>query len=159
MPYLPYVLWFTATLWSPDVLIFVSFPSTWPVYPPAQKVCVRSRRCIHVYWLLQLANWLENYADTLELNYWTSSKVVNASQDPNNMWHVTVQKGDGSARVFVVKHLIFALGFRGGEPYMPQYPGMVTFALMPLQKLLNIVHYAGQVQRPNSSLSSTWEGH
>lgn len=42
------------------------------------------------------------------------------------MWHVTVQKGDGSARVLVVKHLIFALGFRGGDPYMPQYPGMVT---------------------------------
>jgi cation diffusion facilitator CzcD-associated flavoprotein CzcO len=84
----------------------------------------------------QLANWLENYADTLELNYWTSSKVVKASQDPNNTWHVMVQKGDGSTRMFVVKHLIFALGFKGGAPFMPQYPGMVhlCFASLGLAK-------------------------
>ena len=71
------------------------------------------------------------------------------------MWHVTVQKGDGWTRVFVVKHLIFALGFRGGDPYMPQYPGMVTFVPAPLQNVLNNIHHSGQVQRPNSSLSST----
>jgi hypothetical protein len=30
----------------------------------------------------------------MELNYWTSSKSVKATQDANKMWHVTVQKGD-----------------------------------------------------------------
>ncbi|KAF8333879.1 hypothetical protein F5887DRAFT_991728 [Amanita rubescens] len=94
-----------------DHMAYLPFPSTWPVYSPAQK----------------LANWLENYADTLELNYWTSSKVVKASQDSNNMWHVMVQKGDGSTRIFVVRHLIFALGFKGGAPFMPQYSGMDKF--------------------------------
>ncbi|KAK2460133.1 hypothetical protein APHAL10511_007812 [Amanita phalloides] len=94
-----------------DHMPYLPFPSTWPVYPPAQK----------------LANWLENYADVMELNCWTSSQVVRATQDSNHIWHVTVQKADGSECIFVTKHLIFALGFKGGEPYVPEYPGMDKF--------------------------------
>ncbi|KAF8736700.1 hypothetical protein AX14_014110 [Amanita brunnescens Koide BX004] len=87
------------------------FPSTWPLYPSGQK----------------LGNWLENYADALDLNYWTSTTVAKASQDSNNMWHVTVQKGVDDIRTFVVKHLVFATGYWGGDPYIPQYPGMDEF--------------------------------
>ena len=57
-----------------------SFPPSWPVYTPAQK----------------LANWLESYADALELNVWTSSTVTKATQDANNEWDVTVERADGS---------------------------------------------------------------
>ncbi|KAK2460131.1 hypothetical protein APHAL10511_007810 [Amanita phalloides] len=94
-----------------DHMPYLPFPSTWPLHAPAQK----------------LANWLENYADVLELNYWTSSKVIKATQDEENMWHVTVQQIDGSERIFKVNHLIFAMGFKGGDPNVPKYPGMDGF--------------------------------
>ena len=100
---------------------------------------------------------MENYADVLDLNYWTSSKVIKASQDANDMWHVAVQKGDGSTRTLVVKHLVFATGYWGGDPYIPQYPGMVTLVLLSPQAFLNILHHAGRVPRANSSLFPTWE--
>ena len=68
---------------------------------------------------------MENYADALDLNCWTSSKAVKAIQDANNMWHVTVEKGDGTTRIFVVKHTVFAMGYWGGDPNMPQYPQLL----------------------------------
>lgn len=86
---------------------------------------------------------MENYADALDLNCWTSSKAVKAIQDANNMWHVTVEKGDGTTRTFVVKHTVFAMGYWGGDPNMPQYPGMVTFVFMRPQAFLNIILHAG----------------
>jgi hypothetical protein len=70
-----------------------------------------------------------------------------------------MQKGDDSTRTLVVKHLVFATGYWGGDPYIPQYPGMVTFVLFSSQALLNIVHHAGRVQRANSSLFPTWESY
>ncbi|TFK35618.1 hypothetical protein BDQ12DRAFT_688042 [Crucibulum laeve] len=95
-----------------DHMPYIPFPSTWPVYTPAKK----------------FANWMESYADVLELNVWTSSKVSNAKQDPDTqLWHVTVQKEDGTERLFKVKHLIFAIGYKGGKPNMPKYPGMDEF--------------------------------
>ena len=75
------------------------------------------------------------------------------------MWHVTVQKGDDDIRTFVVKHLVFATGYWGGDPYIPQYPGMVKFVLLFPQVFLNIVHHAGRIPRENSSLFPTWESH
>jgi hypothetical protein len=52
-----------------------------------------------------MAEWLESYAKTLELNVWTSSTVLGAKQDTNNEWIVRVQRPDGSIRVFHVNHL------------------------------------------------------
>jgi cation diffusion facilitator CzcD-associated flavoprotein CzcO len=74
----------------------------------------------------QFANWLESYADSFELNVWTSSTVTSASRDAQNKWNVTVKRIDGSERVFKVNHLVFATGLGGGEPNMPSYPGMVS---------------------------------
>ncbi|PFH45798.1 hypothetical protein AMATHDRAFT_71076 [Amanita thiersii Skay4041] len=94
-----------------DHLPYLPFPPTWPVYAPAQK----------------LGNWLENYADVMELDYWTSTTVLKAVQLPNDLWEVTVRKASGEERVFTVKHVVFALGFKGGEPFIPKYPGMDKF--------------------------------
>ena len=79
--------------------------------------------------LTQLANWLEHYAEVLELNVWTSSTTTSVKQDPNtNKWHITVKRGqDGIERKFIVNHLIFATGL--GGPKTPIYPGMVSFAI------------------------------
>ena len=78
----------------------------------------------------QLANWLEHYAEALELNVWTSSTTTSVSQDPDtNKWHITVKRGQNSVEhKFVVNHLIFATGV-AGLPKTPIYPGIVSSSL------------------------------
>lgn len=74
----------------------------------------------------QLADWLEFYAEALELNVWTSSVATHAEKDPlSGKWLVTVKRGDGSERIFRVDHLVFALGLGGGSPNIPDIPGRV----------------------------------
>ncbi|KAI0320568.1 FAD/NAD(P)-binding domain-containing protein [Amylostereum chailletii] len=99
-----------------DHLPYVPFPSTWPVFTPAPK----------------LADWLENYAHVLELNIWTSATATKVTQDPRTkIWSVIVkrEKADGTVaeRTFKVKHVIFAVGWGGGTPNVPSYPGADTF--------------------------------
>ena len=75
----------------------------------------------------KLANWLESYADTMELNVWTSSEVTKATQNADNTWAVTVRLSDGKQRVFNrVKHVVFATGFGAGKANMSSYPGAVS---------------------------------
>ncbi|TFK48083.1 FAD/NAD(P)-binding domain-containing protein [Heliocybe sulcata] len=96
-----------------DHLPYLKFPETWPVFTPA----------------LKLADWLEAYAHSLELNVWTSSTVVKTEQDDvTKKWTVIIRRGEnGPERTFKVDHLIFALGFGAGLPRMPKYPGMDEF--------------------------------
>ncbi|KDR78644.1 hypothetical protein GALMADRAFT_244116 [Galerina marginata CBS 339.88] len=95
-----------------DHLPYLPFPPSWPVFTPAKK----------------LANWLEHYAESMELNIWTSSTVKSATQNPKTKsWSVTVTKADGSERVFNVKHVVLAIGFKGGVGYIPTIPGMESF--------------------------------
>jgi len=63
--------------------------------------------------------------DAMELNVWTSTTVLSAKQDPDDIWEVTVRKPDGCERVFHVKHIVFAVGFMGGEGHIPAIPGEV----------------------------------
>ncbi|KAJ6605473.1 hypothetical protein DFH09DRAFT_1242201 [Mycena vulgaris] len=93
-----------------DHMPYMPFPPTWPVYTPA----------------LKLANWLEHYAEALELNVWTSSIVVSARQDSSGAWNVVVHRS-GKERAFKVRHLIFATGIGAGEGSIPSYPGMDRF--------------------------------
>ncbi|TBU34305.1 FAD/NAD(P)-binding domain-containing protein [Dichomitus squalens] len=97
-------------VWS-NHLPYIPFPPTWPVYTPAQK----------------LANWLEFYADALELNVWTSSTVTKATQDANNEWDVTVERADGSTRVLHVRHLVSAIGLGGNNPFIPKIEGQEEY--------------------------------
>ncbi|KDQ51395.1 hypothetical protein JAAARDRAFT_140378 [Jaapia argillacea MUCL 33604] len=99
-----------------DHMPYIPFPASWPVYTPAQK----------------LADWLESYAHSMELNVWTSSTVTAARQDATTKkWTVTVERkgvnGEGEQRTFTVNHLVFAVGIGGGNPYKPVYPGMDEF--------------------------------
>ncbi|CAL1697215.1 unnamed protein product [Somion occarium] len=95
-----------------DHMPYIPFPESWPVYTPAQK----------------LANWLEFFAEALELDIWTSSVVTKAErEEASGKWLVTVQKGDGSERIFRVNHLVFALGLGGGNPNLPNIPGREEF--------------------------------
>ncbi|KZT24304.1 FAD/NAD(P)-binding domain-containing protein [Neolentinus lepideus HHB14362 ss-1] len=101
------------TLVGVDHMAYLPFPSTWPQYPAASK----------------LAGWMESYAHTLELNVWTSSEVIGAEQDESTKnWIVTVRRLEtGQERTFTVNHLVCAVGWGGGLPKMPVYPGMEQF--------------------------------
>ncbi|KAF8523192.1 hypothetical protein JB92DRAFT_2705437 [Gautieria morchelliformis] len=95
-----------------DHLPYLSFPSTWPVYTPAHK----------------LADWLESYAHSMELNVWTSTTVQKIDRDESkDVFVVTLIKADGSKRVMRPKHIVMAIGFAGNEPKIPDIPGMYEF--------------------------------
>ncbi|KAA1476329.1 FAD/NAD(P)-binding domain-containing protein [Dentipellis sp. KUC8613] len=99
------------TVWY-DHMPYLPFPPTWPVYAPAPK----------------LADWLESYAHSLELDVWLSTTVVSTSQDPTtHKWSITLRREDGSERKIVVNHLVFALGIGGGLLKMPTVPGADEF--------------------------------
>lgn len=91
---------------------FNSFPPTWPVYIPAKK----------------LASWLEHYAETMELNVWTSTLVTHARRnDATNKWEVSIRNlKTGVERVLKPAHIVFALGWGGGRGNIPRIPGQVN---------------------------------
>ncbi|KAJ7347250.1 hypothetical protein DFH08DRAFT_867664 [Mycena albidolilacea] len=93
-----------------DHLPYLPFPPTWPVYTPARK----------------LGNWLEHYAEAMELDVWTSSTVKSARPNDAGTWEVVVAR-DGAERSFTVKHVVFATGLGAGEGKLPSYPGMDIF--------------------------------
>ena len=75
---------------------------------------------------LKLANWLESYAQALDLNVWTSSTAVSiAPGTKEKRWSVRVIRGDGRERTFEVNHVVFATGFSSGKPMIPNIPGRV----------------------------------
>lgn len=107
------------------------FPATWPVFIPAKKVQRgHIKRVFTLICHFKLGNWLEYYAEAMELNVWTSTTVTSALlNDNSHLWSVTVRRQDGSERVFTVKHVVFAMGFKGGDGYIPTYPGMVQYPI------------------------------
>jgi cation diffusion facilitator CzcD-associated flavoprotein CzcO len=75
----------------------------------------------------------------MELNIWTSSTVTNVSKDKDKKWIVTVQRADGTERVFHVDHVVFALGLGAGKPNMPQYPGRVSVYPTPKLRCISYI--------------------
>ncbi|PPQ68535.1 hypothetical protein CVT25_005457 [Psilocybe cyanescens] len=94
-----------------DNMPYLPFPQTWPKYSPG----------------LKMADWLEHYANILELNVWTSSTVLDAVQHKDETWTVRVQKANGVIRVFNVNHFVIATGQGDGVPRMPSIPKMNSF--------------------------------
>ncbi|OSX68219.1 hypothetical protein POSPLADRAFT_1177199 [Postia placenta MAD-698-R-SB12] len=74
-----------------------------------------------------LADWLEYYAEAMELNVWTSTTATRVEQTKDGKWVVAVSKAGGPERTFHVDHVILALGFGGGVPRMPTYPNQDEF--------------------------------
>lgn len=93
-----------------DHLPYIPFPKQWPVYTPAGKI----------------ANWLESYADSLDLNVWTSAKVTAATFDAAaQRWSVSVQRGEHT-RQLSASHFVVATGL-AGTPSIPTIPEMESF--------------------------------
>lgn len=60
---------------------------------------------------------------------WTSSYVEKVIQGApgSPRFTITVSRLDGTKRMFKVNHLVLAIiGFGGGEPNIPEFPGMVS---------------------------------
>ncbi|KAL4064294.1 hypothetical protein V8B97DRAFT_1920121 [Scleroderma yunnanense] len=95
-----------------DHMPYLPFPPSWPVYTPA----------------LKLADWLESYAQSLELNVWTSASVVSIEPGTKSKkWSVRVVRGNGRERIFEVNHVVFAMGFGNGKPKVPNILGQDEF--------------------------------
>ncbi|KAG6333166.1 hypothetical protein ID866_5921 [Astraeus odoratus] len=99
------------TVWY-DHMPYLPFPPSWPVHTPA----------------LKLADWLESYAQSLELNVWTSTEVVSVEPSTTGKkWSVKVGRNDGTERIFNVNHVVFAMGFSSGNARIPTIPGREEF--------------------------------
>lgn len=95
-----------------DHLPYVPFPANWPVYTPKDK----------------LADWLESYATTMELNVWTCTELVDSDYDRvSGEWSVTLRRGDGTLRTVRPRHVVLATGVSGTEPNIPDIAGAETF--------------------------------
>ncbi|EAU90062.2 hypothetical protein CC1G_08335 [Coprinopsis cinerea okayama7 len=107
-------------IWNQD-LPYLPFPPNWPLYVPAAK----------------MSNWLEHYAEIMELNVWLSSSIRDIRQDPDSQkWDVSIVrklKGvDGTVleetrRFHAVHHLILAIGEGNGLPEIPHIEGLHKF--------------------------------
>ena len=94
-----------------NTLPYLPYPDTFPLYLPKDMY----------------ADWLELYAKALELNVWTSSRVVQASYDDlADRWAVEVQTEDG-LRTLHPRCTVLAIGLSGVTPNMPILAGREDF--------------------------------
>lgn len=77
----------------------------------------------------KLGDWLETYARSLDLNYWTSTEFLGGQFDEaTQAWTASVRRADGSERVFQPRHIVLATGGVGGKPKIPALPGIEAFS-------------------------------
>ena len=94
-----------------DHMPYMPFPSNYPVYIPRDKI----------------ANWLEFYADTMEINIWNSTEFTEGNYDEaEDRWTLKVRRADGSERILRPRHVVFATGV-SAIPVMPDLPGQEDF--------------------------------
>ncbi|BGP19956.1 hypothetical protein JCM10213v2_008087 [Rhodosporidiobolus nylandii] len=71
----------------------------------------------------KIANWMESYAEAMELNIWLESTIERnpVYDEVSKSWTVKVVRANGEDRVMKVNHLVLASGF-SGEPRIPKFP-------------------------------------
>jgi hypothetical protein len=90
---------------------YMPFPDTWPVYIPKDK----------------LANWLEFYAESMEVNVWTKATFLGAEYDNSaNRWTARLRMADGRMRIMRPSHVVLAIGV-SGLPNVPTLEGQDVF--------------------------------
>jgi len=105
-----------------DHMPYIPFPPNWPIYCPAPK----------------LAGWLKSYAESMELNTWTSSDISSIKYDERKKeWTVEITRGGGEGKAYgkrtiKPKQLLFAIGLASGVPRMPTFKGEVGCSNFPL---------------------------
>ncbi|KUJ16603.1 FAD/NAD(P)-binding domain-containing protein [Mollisia scopiformis] len=97
-----------------DHLPYLSFPETWPIFTPKDK----------------LGDWFESYVKLLDLNAWVRTTLVKSSwDDASGNWTVSLERKIGDSietRVVHPKHVILATG-HSGEANFPIINGMSSF--------------------------------
>jgi cation diffusion facilitator CzcD-associated flavoprotein CzcO len=93
-------------------LPFMPFPTNWPRYVAKDKI----------------ANWLEMYAEAMELNVWLDTFPKSAVYDnQHGEWTVTLGQAEGGdARVLKPRHIVMATGV-SGRPASPPIPGLGAY--------------------------------
>jgi len=90
---------------------YMPFPDNWPVFIPKDK----------------LANWLEFYAEAMEINVWTNTTFLGGQyNDGEKRWTVRLGLDDGSTRSMRPSHVVVAVGI-SGIPSIPKFDGMDEF--------------------------------
>lgn len=93
-------------------LPYLEFPDTWPTYIPKDK----------------LADWFEFYAEAMELNTWTGTRLVSGRYDESaDQWTVELDR-DGTTVTMQPRHVVMATGSVSGIPSMPKLPGLDEFS-------------------------------
>src|ERR1700754_1993129 len=88
-------------------LRYVPFPVTFPEYIPKD----------------QIANWLENYVDILDVDFWTRTSFEGAAYDgATGRWTVRLNR-EGAERVLHPKHIVIATSV-SGFPNIPVIHGI-----------------------------------
>lgn len=94
-------------VWA-DHLPYMPFPSSWPVYTPKEK----------------LANWLEGYAEALDLNVWTDTELLDSEYDDDTgRWTLHVRPSGEPVRELRPAQVVLATGTLD-MPIIPSFPGM-----------------------------------
>ncbi|WP_219213967.1 flavin-containing monooxygenase [Variovorax boronicumulans] len=92
-------------------LPYLPFPKTWPVYLPKDM----------------LANFLEFYAMSMELNVWTGTEFLGGEYDADTQrWTVRVKRADGSFRTLRPRQVVMAIG-ASGIANVPKLAGLQDF--------------------------------
>lgn len=90
---------------------YLPFPDTWPVFIPKDK----------------LADWLEFYTETMELNVWTNTECLGGEYDAAaRRWSVRLRLADGGLRTMQPGHVAVAMGV-SGIPNIPALAGADEF--------------------------------
>lgn len=93
-----------------DHMPYLPFPDNWPVFTPKDKI----------------GDWLEMYANVMELNYWGGTTCKSAVYDEaKGAWTVEVERGNRTI-VLHPKQLVLATGM-SGKPNLPKFKGMDVF--------------------------------
>jgi putative flavoprotein involved in K+ transport len=88
------------------------FPDNWPIYIPKDK----------------LANWMEFYAESMELNVWTRTTVLGGEYDGSlRKWTIRLRMPDGTIRLMHPTNVAVAMGV-SGLPNIPHLEGKDEFA-------------------------------
>jgi len=90
---------------------YMPFPITMPDYLPKDKV----------------ANWIESYVDTMDVNFWTDTTFAKATyEQAAQSWIATVVQADGTSRNLRPKHIVMATSV-SGTPNIPNIPTIGNF--------------------------------
>ncbi|MBN8972234.1 MAG: NAD(P)-binding domain-containing protein [Rhizobiales bacterium] len=92
-------------------LRYMPFPVTWPDYIPKDKI----------------ANWLETYVESMDLDFWTRTTFEGATyDDATATWQATVRRDGHAPRTLHPKHIVLATSV-SSVPNIPAIPTIENF--------------------------------